>query len=121
MLHPSQSIIFRLFIAFCSCSVACNIYLHEHNYTLNYDCHQGAIIVSPPSQLTRMHGRMPSPTRKSRLYDVKLTFIPLLFLLLRVPDLGLAIPHQYLSYDSRLHFRKTWWNAALVLCAVSNH
>ncbi len=76
--------------------------------------------VTTPSQLTRMHGRMPSPTRKSRLYDVKLTFIPLLFLLLRISDLGLAIPHQYLSYGSRLQFRKTWWNAALVLIAVSS-
>lgn len=77
----------------------------------------------PYPQLTRVRSRTPStansPT-KYLLYDVKLTFIPLIFLLLRISSLGLSIPHQYLSFENRLQFRATWWNVILVLTAVSS-
>lgn len=71
-------------------------------------------------KLTKVHKRtsMPSkPVPKSRLSDVKLTFIPVIFLVLRLFASGLSIPHTYFSYEHRLEFRKTWLNAALVLIA----
>ena len=50
---------------------------------------------------------------------MKLTFIPIIFLILRLSGVILAIPHTYLPYEQRLEFRTTWWNAVLVLLAVS--
>jgi hypothetical protein len=51
--------------------------------------------------------------------DFKLTFVPLIFLVLRIWGFILSIPHYYLPVSTKHAFRKTACNAVLVLLAVS--
>ena len=66
-----------------------------------------------------MHNKSAKLHAKAKMADFKLTFVPLIFLLLRIWGLFLTIPHCYLSYSTKLSFRKTPYNAVFVFLMVS--
>lgn len=56
---------------------------------------------------------------KAKNADLKLTFIPLVFVLLRMWGAALGVIYIYLPHHARHSFRETEVNAALVLFHVS--
>ena len=70
-------------------------------------------------QISRVHNKSAKLHAKAKMADFKLTFVPLIFLLLRMWTLFLAIPHCYLSLSDRKAFRRTSYNAVFVLLSVS--
>jgi hypothetical protein len=57
---------------------------------------------------------------KAKNTDLKLTFIPLVFVMLRMWGAVLGVIYIYLPSHTREKFRETEWNATLVLFHVSN-
>jgi len=51
--------------------------------------------------------------------DLKLIFVPLIFLLLRIWSFIVDVPAFYLYEEAWLHFIRTWTTAILVLLSVS--
>ena len=72
-------------------------------------------------QISQVHNKSAKLHAKAKMADFKLTFVPLIFLVLRMWGFILSIPHYYLPFSSKAAFRKTTYNAVLVLLAVSVH
>ena len=64
------------------------------------------------------HRRLSMHTR-ARTVDLKLIFVPLIFLLLRIWNAVIDVPVFYLSDEESSEFTRTQANAALVFLAVS--
>ena len=72
-------------------------------------------------QISRVHDKSSKLHAKAKMADFKLTFVPLIFLILRIWGFALSIPHYYLPVSTKEAFRKTTYNAILVLLAVSEN
>ena len=70
-------------------------------------------------QISRVHNKSTKLHAKAKMADFKLSFVPLIFLVLRMWGFALSIPHYYLTFSTKQTFRRTTYNAILVLLAVS--
>ena len=90
--------------------------IHTHTHTPTHTHAHTHLLV----QLSKAKQHVSTSLRsKAKTADLKLVFIPLIFLILRVWDISLSFPLLYLPYGTRLSFRATLANAVLVLFAVS--
>ena len=72
-------------------------------------------------QISHVHNKSARLHARAKMADLKLTFVPLIFLFLRMWGFILSIPHYYLPFSTKQRFRNTPYNAVLVLLAVSMH
>lgn len=99
------------------------LYYHRHNImvvtVLYFKDHSRLVCCVFSFQISQVHNKSVKIHAKAKMADFKLTFVPLIFLLLRMWGLFLAIPHCYLSFSAKATFRQTVYNAVFVFLMAS--